>query len=155
MPKHKSKKKSVKIAVVVSKFNSEITEGLLKSALAELKKHSVADEDIKIIHTPGAFEIPLTAKVLCKSKKYSAVICLGAVIKGETAHFEYISDAVSKAIMQLNMEYNIPVTFGVLTAYTDEQAIKRSSDDENNKGKEAVLAALEMIGILKSMTNDK
>lgn len=150
MSKHKSKEKSAKIAVVVSKFNNEITGGLLKGALAELKRHSIAEEDIKIIHTPGAFEIPLTAKVLCKSKKYSAVICLGAVIKGETAHFEYISDSVSKAIMQLNMEYNIPVTFGVLTAYTDEQAIKRSSDDENNKGREAASAALEMISLLKN-----
>jgi 6,7-dimethyl-8-ribityllumazine synthase len=155
MSKHKSKEKSVKIAVVVSKFNSEITEGLLKGALAELKKHSIAEDSIKIFHIPGAFEIPLTAKMLCKSKNYSAVICLGAVIKGETAHFEYISDVVSKAIMQLNLEYNIPVTFGVLTAYTDEQAIKRSSDDENNKGREAAAAALEMIGMIKSMTNDE
>ncbi len=155
MSKHKSKEKPVKIGVVVSKFNIEITEGLLKGALAELKKQSISDASIKIFHTPGAFEIPLTAKMLCKSKNYSAVICLGAVIKGETAHFEYISDVVSKAIMQLNLEYNIPVTFGVLTAYTDEQAKKRSSDDEYNKGREAASAALEMIGIMKSMMNDE
>jgi 6,7-dimethyl-8-ribityllumazine synthase len=151
MSKHKSKEKPVKIAVVVSRFNSEVTGGLLKGALTELANHSVEEKNITVVHTPGAFEIPLTAKTLCKSKKYSAVICLGAVIKGETAHFEYISDAVSKAIMQLSLEFGIPVTFGVLTSYTEEQAIKRSSDDENNKGREAALAAFEMIDLLNSL----
>jgi 6,7-dimethyl-8-ribityllumazine synthase len=90
----------------------------------------------------------MTAKTLIKSKKYNAVICLGAVIKGETAHFEYISRAVTDGILQLNLKYDVPVIFGVLTCYNDEQAVKRSSADENNKGREAAFAALDMISLI-------
>ncbi len=139
------KNKKTKIAIVVSSFNQEVTGGLLNGALKELQQNGIGEKSVKVIHTPGAFEIPLIAKKLCRSKKYDAVVCLGAVIKGETAHFEYISYAVTRGIMQLNLDYDIPVIFGVLTCYTDEQAVKRSSDDENNKGAEAAKAALEMI----------
>ncbi len=140
-----------KIAIVVSEFNNEVTEGLLNGALGELGKNDALPKSAKIFRCPGAFEIPLTAKKMCKSKKYDAVICLGAVIKGETAHFEYISYAVTKGIMELNLEFQIPVIFGVLTCYTEEQALARSGNNENNKGAEAARAALEMIKLLKSI----
>ena len=145
------KDKPIKIAIAVSKFNESVTKGLLEGALKELTAGGISEKNIKVVMCPGAFEIPLTAKALCNSKKYSAVICLGAVIKGETAHFEYISEAVSKGIMKLNIEFGIPVTFGVLTCYTEEQAIERSKEGEANKGAEAARAALEMIKILKTV----
>ena len=149
--KKPAKGKEIKIAVAVSKFNESVTQGLLEGALKELTAGGISEKNIKVVMCPGAFEIPLTAKALCKSKKYSAVVCLGAVIKGETAHFEYISEAVSKGIMQLNIEFGIPVTFGVLTCYREEQAIERSKEGEANKGAEAARAALEMIKILKTV----
>jgi 6,7-dimethyl-8-ribityllumazine synthase len=145
------KSKEIKIAVVVSRFNENVTQGLLEGALGELALGGVKEKNVKVVFTPGAFEIPLTAKALCRSKKYDAVVCLGAVIKGETAHFEYISYAVTKGIMQLNLEYMIPVTFGVLTSYTEEQALARSKEGEGNKGAEAARAALDMIQVLKGV----
>ncbi|HMQ80730.1 MAG TPA: 6,7-dimethyl-8-ribityllumazine synthase [Ignavibacteria bacterium] len=145
------KKVSGRIAVVVSRFNEEVTGGLLQGALSILRENKYADKNVTVIHVPGAYEIPLTAKHLCMSGKYCGVICLGAVIKGETAHFEYISNAVSNGIMSLNLEYSMPVSFGVLTCYTDEQALKRSQNDEHNKGREAASAVLDMIRILKEI----
>jgi len=145
------KEKPARFAIVVSRFNKEVTDGLLKGALAELTKNNVEDKDIDIVYCPGAFEIPLTAKTLCEVKKYKAIICLGAVIKGETAHFEYISFAVTQGIAQLNLEYGVPVTFGVLTCYTDEQAEKRSGENAENKGAESAIAALEMIKIIREI----
>ena len=146
-----SKKVTGRIAVIVSRFNEEITGGLLQGALSILRENKYADKNVTVIHVPGAYEIPLTAKHLCMSGKYCGVICLGAVIKGETAHFEYISNAVSNGIMSLNLEYNMPVSFGVLTCYTEEQALKRSSNDEHNKGREAASAVLDMIRILREV----
>ena len=145
------KEKSVRIAIVVSRFNKEVTDGLLKGALHVLTQNNIEDKDIDIVYCPGAFEIPLAAKTLCETKKYKAVICLGAVIKGETAHFEYISFAVTEGIAKLNLEYGIPVTFGVLTCYNDEQAEKRSADNAENKGAESANAAIEMIKIIKEI----
>jgi 6,7-dimethyl-8-ribityllumazine synthase len=145
------KKVSGRIAIVVSRFNEEVTGGLLQGAISVLHENKFDDKSITIIHVPGAYEIPLTAKHLCMSGKYCGVICLGAVIKGETAHFEYISNAVSNGIMSLNLEYNMPVSFGVLTCYTDEQALERSTNDEHNKGREAANAVLDMIKILKEV----
>ncbi len=145
------KKVSGRIAIVVSRFNEEVTGGLLQGAMSVLNENKYDDKSISIIHVPGAYEIPLTAKHLCMSGKYCGVICLGAVIKGETAHFEYISNAVSNGIMSLNLEYNMPVSFGVLTCYTDEQALQRSQNDEHNKGREAASAVLEMIKLLKEI----
>lgn len=146
----KKKLSTLKIAIVVSRFNDEVTGGLLNGALGALKENNIINKSISVISCPGAFEIPLTVKTLLKGKKYDAVICLGAVIKGETAHFEYISYAVTKGIMQLSIETLTPISFGVLTCYSEEQAIKRSSDDKENKGREAALAALEMINLLKN-----
>ena len=143
------KKKSGRIAIVVSNFNKEVSTGLLNGAMRILSANDYSEKDIKIVHCPGAFEIPLAAKHLAQTGKYCGIICLGAVIKGETAHFEYISDAVSNGIAQLNLEFDIPVAFGVLTTYTEEQAKARSADNDENKGKEAALAVLEMIKLLK------
>ncbi|MEO8513986.1 MAG: 6,7-dimethyl-8-ribityllumazine synthase [Ignavibacteria bacterium] len=155
MPKEKKKKpgkrNSGNIAIVVSRFNEEVTTGLLKGAFDLLHENNFDDKSITVFHTSGAFEIPLTAKQLCMTGKYCGVICLGAVIKGETAHFEYISNAVTNGIMSLNLEFNMPVSYGVLTCYTDEQAVKRSSDDAHNKGREAASAVLEMINLLKQI----
>ena len=145
------KRKSGKIAIVVSNYNRLITEGLLKGALETLKQNNFDEKDFKIVYCPGAFEIPQVAKHLCETGKYCAVICLGAVIKGETAHFDYISYAVTQGILQLNLEFGIPVSFGVLTCYTEEQAIRRSSNDSENKGREAAKTAIEMIKLLKEI----
>jgi len=145
------KRKSGKLAIVASRFNKEVTDGLLNGALGVLHENDYDTKDVKIIYCPGAFEIPLTARQLCRSGKYCGIICLGAVIKGETAHFEYISDAVSRGILQLNLEFGIPVSFGVLTCYTDEQAMRRSGADAENKGAEAANAVLEMVKLLKEI----
>jgi 6,7-dimethyl-8-ribityllumazine synthase len=145
------KKKSGKLAIVASRFNKEITDGLLSGALEVLTANGYEEKDIPVIYCPGAFEIPLTAKRLCESGKYCGIICLGAVIKGETAHFEYISQAVTQGIAELNLEFDIPVSFGVLTCYTDEQARVRSNNGAENKGKEAAEAVLEMVNLLKTI----
>ena len=145
------KKRSGNIAIVVSRFNPEVTTGLLKGAMETLMANGFKEENITILHVPGAFEIPLAAKQLCLSGKYCGVICLGAVIKGDTAHFEYISESVAHGLMKLNLEMDIPVSFGVLTCYNDEQAEKRSADDEHNKGREAASAVIEMIALLKDI----
>ena len=145
------KKRSGNIAIVVSRFNPEVTTGLLKGAMETLMANGFKEENITILHVPGAFEIPLAAKQLCLSGKYCGVICLGAVIKGDTAHFKYISEAVAHGLMKLNLEMDIPVSFGVLTCYNDEQAEKRSADDEHNKGREAASAVIEMIALLKEI----
>jgi 6,7-dimethyl-8-ribityllumazine synthase len=147
----KKNKERLSVAIVVSRFNKEISDGLLNGALKYLHTVNINDKNIKVVDCPGAFEIPQIAKHICKSKSYDAVICLGAVIKGDTAHFEYISYAVTRGLSELNIKYDIPVTFGVLTAYNDEQAIIRSKDDDNNKGMEAAKAAYEMIHSLKGI----
>ena len=145
------KEKQFRIAVVVSRFNKEVNDGLLKGALKTLVENNIDDENTDIFYCPGVFEIPLTAKKACETKKYKAVICLGSVIKGETAHFEFISFAATQGIAQLNLEYGIPVTFGVLACYNDEQAAKRSGDNAGNKGSEAASAALDMIKLIKEI----
>lgn len=149
--KKKKKDNSYKYAIVVSEFNKDISEGLLKGAIHELKKADISDRNFKIFYCPGAFEIASVVKKICKSKKYDAVICLGAVIKGETAHFEFISFAVVNSLIKLIHEFDIPVTFGVLTCYNYKQALERSSDDENNKGREAARAAIAMVKLLDSI----
>jgi 6,7-dimethyl-8-ribityllumazine synthase len=146
-----AKKNKYRFAIVVSEFNKDISKGLLSGAIKALTKNKIPKKRIKVFECPGAFEIPLTAKKICETEKNDAVICLGAVIKGETAHFEYISSAVSEGIARLNLEYDIPVTFGVLTCYTEEQAVARSSDNDENKGTEAALAALRMLELLKTI----
>jgi 6,7-dimethyl-8-ribityllumazine synthase len=143
--------KKYRIAIIVSQFNREISEGLLAGALKALSRNGISRKKIDIFRCPGSFEIPLTAKKICKLGKYDAVICLGAVIKGETAHFEYISKAVTDGIARLNLKFGIPIAFGVLTCYTEEQAIARSSNNSANKGAEAALAALGMMKLLEKI----
>jgi 6,7-dimethyl-8-ribityllumazine synthase len=140
-----------RFAIVVSTFNEEITAGLLAGARAALSDAGVRDEDVVVVHVPGAFEIPVTALRLAKSEGYDAVICLGCLIKGETMHFEYIASAASQGIMNVSTATGVPVAFGVLTATTDEQAEARSAPGPANKGREAALAAVEMATLFRKV----
>jgi 6,7-dimethyl-8-ribityllumazine synthase len=133
-----------RFAIVVSKFNEEITEGLLIGAQAALASAQVRADDITLIRVPGAFEIPVTVRRLAETGRFDAIICLGCVIKGDTMHFEYIASAVSQGIMDVGTATGIPVAFGVLTTLTDEQAAIRAAEGPANKGREAALAAVEM-----------
>ena len=138
-------------AIVVSRFNDLITQRLLDGAIDTLLRHGSSDGQISVAWVPGAFEIPLAAERLVKTGKYAAVICLGAVIQGQTTHHEYINHQVAAAIMQLNHQYDLPVTFGVLTCQSMEQALDRAGGKAGNKGHEAALAAIEMVQLLKSI----
>ena len=138
-----------KFAVIVSRFNDFITEKLLSGALDALVRSGTADEDIEIVRVPGAFEIPLVAKKMAKTKRFDAVICLGAVIRGSTPHFDYISAEVSKGIALVGMESEIPVIFGVITTDTIEQAIERAGSKAGNKGWSAAIDAVEMANLLE------
>jgi 6,7-dimethyl-8-ribityllumazine synthase len=140
-----------KFAIILSRFNEFIGNRLLEGALACLKEHNYTDDSIQIVKVPGAFEIPLVADKLAASKKYDAIICLGAVIKGETAHFEYVSENAAGGIAQVSLKYGLPVIFGVLTTYTVEQAEERSGTKSGNNGWEAALTAIEMADLVKQL----
>lgn len=142
---------STKIAIVSSRFNDFIVERLVEGAVDALKRHNVADENITIAKVPGAFEIPVAAKRLAESKKFDAVICLGAVIRGSTTHYDYVCNEVSKGIAQVSLATGVPVMFGVLTTENIEQAIERSGSKAGNKGSDCALGALEMINLLGQM----
>ena len=133
-----------RFALVVSRFNSFVTERLLAGALDALKRSGAGEEDITVVRTPGAFEIPSVARLAAKSGRFDAVICLGAVIRGETPHFEYVSAEVAKGVAALASQSDIPVTFGVLTTDNIEQAIDRAGTKAGNKGYEAAMAAMEL-----------
>lgn len=141
--------KGLKFGIVASRFNEFITGRLLDGALDGLQRHGVADSDVEILKVPGAYEIPLAAKVLTQSKKYHAIICLGAVIRGATPHFEYVSAEVSKGVAAVSLESGLPVIFGVLTTDTIEQAIERAGSKSGNKGWDSALAAIEMANLMK------
>ena len=136
----------LKFAIVVSRFNQEVTGGLLKGAQDYLKENHIEGSDL--FYAPGSFEIPLIAQKLAKSKKYAGVICLGCVIKGETAHFEFISLGSTLGIMQSMLATEVPISFGIVTTYTDRQAFERSGNDVHNKGREAAAACLETVQTL-------
>lgn len=140
-----------RIAIVVSHFNPDVTNGLLAGARACLAEHGIALAENDVLSAPGAFEIPLIAQTLAKSGQFDGVICLGCVIKGDTAHFEYICEAASSGLMAASLSTGVPLTFGILTTFTDEQAIVRSRDDDHNKGREAALACLEAIQTLAAI----
>jgi 6,7-dimethyl-8-ribityllumazine synthase len=140
-----------RFAIVVSKWNEAITKRLLDGAVATLREHRVADEAIDVAWVPGAWEIPLVAQQLAASGRYRAVLCLGAVIRGETTHDQHINRAVSLAISRLALDERLPILFGVLTCETMEQAIHRAGGNVGNKGAECAEAALEMVGLLKSL----
>ncbi len=143
--------KNLKLGIIVGRFNEFIGGKLLSGAVDGLKRHGVEENDIDITWVPGAFEIPLVAKKMAKSKKYDGVICLGAVIRGATPHFDYVSSEVSKGIASVSLETEIPVIFGVLTTDTIEQAIERAGTKAGNKGYEAAVTAIEMVNLLKEI----
>ncbi|HVY53017.1 MAG TPA: 6,7-dimethyl-8-ribityllumazine synthase [Gammaproteobacteria bacterium] len=142
----------IKLAIVVSTFNQEVTEGLLEGALSALMEAGISKNHVEVHKVPGAVEIPLTAKLLALRNKFHAIICLGAVIRGETTHYDYVCQQVSQGCQQVMMEFNIPVIFGVLTTENDEQAKARSSDDKSmNKGREAAHAAIHMANLVERL----
>ena len=140
----------LKVAIVVSRFNSFITERLLEGALDGLKRHGVKDKNIDIYRVPGAFEIPLIAKKLA-SKGYEGIICLGAVIRGATPHFDYVANEVAKGIAYVSLEKEVPVIFGILTTDTIEQAIERAGTKSGNKGFDAALTLIETVNLIKKI----
>jgi 6,7-dimethyl-8-ribityllumazine synthase len=140
-----------KIGIVVARFNSFISEKLLEGALDSLLRSGVNTDDIVVARVPGAFEIPLVAQKMAKSGRHDAVICLGAVIRGATPHFDYVAGEVSKGTAQVMLDAGIPVLFGVLTTETIEQAIERAGSKAGNKGSDVAIAALEMINLLDAI----
>jgi 6,7-dimethyl-8-ribityllumazine synthase len=140
-----------KIALVVGRWNSFVVESLLEGALDTLRRHGVKEADVTIVRAPGAFEIPLVVKKVAQQKKHDAIIALGAVIRGGTPHFEYVAGECVKGIASVGLEFDVPVSFGVLTVDTIEQAIERAGTKAGNKGEEAAMSALEMISLLKQL----
>lgn len=143
--------KGAKIAIVASRFNEFITKELIGGAEDALVRHNVDTKNIDVYRVSGAFEIPSVCKKIAESKKYDAVITLGAVIRGSTPHFDYVAAEVSKGVATVAMQYNIPVIFGVLTTDTIEQAVERAGTKAGNKGSDAAMAALEMINLYKGL----
>lgn len=141
----------LRFCVVVSRFNNFITERLLEGAVDILTRNGAREEDIDVVRTPGAFEIPAVARRLVETASYDAIICLGAVIRGATPHFSYISAEVTKGVAQLSMDSRIPVTFGVLTTDSIEQAIERAGTKAGNKGWDAALSAIEMANLYRQI----
>lgn len=139
------------IAIVVSRFNDLITERLVDGAVTTVQRHGGNTEQVDVFPVPGSFEIPLVARRLAESKKYAAVICLGAVIQGSTTHHEYINSQVASGIMSAMNDTNVPITFGVITCESMEQALDRAGGKVGNKGEEAMLAAIELINLLKKI----
>lgn len=141
----------MKFALVVSRFNSFITERLLEGALDCLRRKGVTEESLTLVRVPGAWEVPLVAKRLAQSRAHDAVICLGAVIRGSTPHFDYVAAEASKGIAQASLETGVPISFGILTTDTLEQAIERAGSKAGNKGFAAAEAAIEMVNLLKEL----
>ncbi len=147
----KMESKGLKIGIVVSRFNEMITEKLLAGALDTLRETGIAEQDITLVRVPGSFEIPVASQRLAETGKLEAIICLGAVIRGETPHFEYISSQVAHGISQVALKYDLPVTFGVITADTVEQALARAGVKHANKGSEAAISAVQMANLFKQL----
>ena len=142
---------SIKVGIVCARFNEFITGKLLSGAQDALARHEVKDEDIDVAWVPGAFEIPLVAKKMANSGRYDAVICLGAVIRGSTTHYDYVCNEVSKGVASVGLESEIPVMFGVVTTENIEQAIERAGTKAGNKGYDCALAAIEMVNLLREI----
>ena len=143
--------KEVKIAIVVARFNDFITSKLLEGALDALRRHEVTEDAIDIAWVPGAFEIPLIAAKLAKTNQYDAIICLGAVIRGGTTHYDYVCSEVSKGIAHVSLAHDLPVMFGVITTENIEQAIERAGSKAGNKGFDAAIGAIEMISLCQNI----
>lgn len=136
-----------KFGIVVSRFNEFISQKLLEGAIDTLSKHGTSESNICVVWVPGAFEIPMIAKKMAKSGKYDAIICLGAIIRGETPHFDYVAAEVSKGIANVAMDNNIPCIFGVITADNLEQALDRAGTKNGNKGRDAAMSAIELVDL--------
>ena len=143
--------KNLKFAIVVARFNEFITSKLLSGALDTLKRHETPEENISVAWVPGAFEIPLVAKKFAESKKFDAVICLGAVIRGATTHYDYVCNEVSKGVAQVSLQTGVPTIFGVVTTENIQQAVERAGTKAGNKGSDAAMSAMEMANLLKSV----
>ena len=141
----------MKFAVIVSRFNDFVTDRLLEGALDALKSHGAEESAIEVVRVPGAFEISLAAKRLAAAGKHDALICLGAIIRGDTPHFDYIADAVTRGLGALVLEHRLPIAFGVLTTNNVEQAMERAGEKTTNKGYEAALTAIEMANLIKRL----
>jgi len=139
------------VSILVTRWNSFITDNLLRAAVNALTRNGLTQEQIEIVRVPGAFELPLAAQHVVHRAQADAIIALGCVIRGDTPHFEYVSGGCMDGLMRVQLDSAIPITFGVLTVDTVEQAVARSGDDANNKGEEAAVTALEMINLLRSM----
>lgn len=143
--------RGLKFAIVVARFNEFITSKLLGGALDTLKRHETAEEDIDVAWVPGAFEIPLIAKKLAATNKYDAIICLGAVIRGSTTHYDYVCNEVSKGVAQVGLTTGVPAIFGIVTTENIEQAIERAGTKAGNKGSDAAVSAMEMANLIKNL----
>ncbi len=143
--------KALRLGIVISRFNDLITKELLSGAEDCWLRHDGLPSDLELTWVPGAFEIPVAADMLCKSKKYDAIVCLGAVIRGGTPHFDYVANEVSKGVAQVSMQNQMPVIFGVITTDNIEQALERAGTKSGNKGWNAVLSAIEMANLFKSL----
>ena len=143
--------KGKKFGIVASRFNDFITKELIAGCLDTLARHGLEDKDLVVTWVPGAFEIPLVAQRLAKSKSYDAVICLGTVIRGSTPHFEYIAQEVAKGVAKVSQDTGLPVIFGIITADTIEQAIERAGTKDGNKGRDAALSAIEMANLIEKL----
>lgn len=150
----KADARGLRIGIIVSRFNQFITDKLLDGALDGLKSHGGEDERITVARVPGAFEISLMAEKMAGSGEYDALVCLGAVIRGETPHFEYVSDAVTSGILAAMRQYQIPIGFGVLTTNDSQQAMERSGTKDANKGYEAALTAVEMANVIRLLDRE-
>ncbi|KDE20321.1 6,7-dimethyl-8-ribityllumazine synthase [Acetobacter aceti 1023] len=151
LPDLKALSPAPRLAIIVSRFNEVVTGGLRDGAIAWLAEHNISVNDSDIFAAPGAFEMPLLAQTLAKTGKYEGVICLGCVVKGDTAHFEFISLGATMGILQASLATETPIAFGVLTTYTEEQAQVRSADDVHNKGREAAAACVESLALLRQI----
>lgn len=143
--------KEIKVGIVASRFNEFITSKLLSGAMDALLRHDVREEDVHVAWVPGAFEIPLIASKMAKSGRYDAVICLGAVIRGSTSHYDYVCNEASKGIAAVSLETGVPVMFGVLTTENIEQAIERAGTKAGNKGYECAEGAIEMVNLIRAL----
>jgi len=143
--------KGKKFGIVVSRFNDFISKRLVEGAVDTLLRHGAKDNEIEIVWVPGSFEIPLVASRLAKSKKFDAIICLGAVIRGSTPHFEYVAGEAAKGAAKVSLDTGLPVIFGVITAENLEQAIERAGTKDGNKGRDAALSAIEMANLLENI----
>ena len=145
--------RDARIALLVSRFNSFVVENLLAGAIDTLKRHGADERDLQIVRVPGAYEMPIAAQRLAASKRFEAIIALGAVIRGGTPHFEYVAGECTKGLSQVSLQHDIPIAFGVLTVDTIEQAIERAGTKAGNKGGEAAMSAIEMINLLRGLDN--